>query len=84
MTDEKSKETVVHKATKPTGQVIGTFVPNENFEGYRKTKDGGRGELLGLYKQGKTYWIRAGNDMLMDLCKDWKKKGLITVTMAGG
>ena len=71
---EPVEEKPVFKASMPRNRVVGYFVPLEDFEGYTPQK-----ELLGYYKQGRTYYLRAGNTMLADLAKQWKTDGLVAI-----
>ena len=68
------EDLAVYKASMPRTKVIGYFIPIHNFEGYT---DGGK--LLGHYKEGRTYYIREGNHMLIALCKKWAEDKRITV-----
>jgi hypothetical protein len=68
------EDSPVYKASMPKTKVIGYFIPLHNFEGYT---DGG--ELLGHYKEGKTYYLREGNNLLAQLCEKWVKDNRITV-----
>ncbi len=62
----------LHHATMPTALVVAIFKPTQSFAGYDPN-----GELLGHYIKGKTYYIREGNTMLAELCKQWQSEGKI-------
>ena len=65
---------LIYRAAMPRTRVVATFMPTRDFRGETKA-----GELLGLYKQGRHYYIREGNNMLAELCADWETEGLIKI-----
>ena len=73
-TEPLEENSPVYRASMPRAKVLATFTPLQNFEGYTPG-----GDLLGLYKKGKTYYIREGNNLLAGLCEQWKEENLIVV-----
>lgn len=63
------------RAQMPLEPVVALFKPTQDFIG--RTPDG---QLLGSYKKDKIYYIRKGNTMLADLCKDWAREGKIIIS----
>jgi hypothetical protein len=68
------QSTSVHHASMPRGRVVAIFIPARDFRGETKA-----GDLLGMYKQGRRYYIREGNNMLNELCANWESEGLIKI-----
>jgi hypothetical protein len=64
-----------HRASMPRTRIVGTFIPLQDFEGRMPN-----GELLGLYKKGKTYYLRDGNQLLATLCTQWEAEKRIIIT----
>ena len=56
------------KQTIPTGTVISTFIPTQDF--FCKT-------MQSQYVKGSTYYLREGNDKLATKVNEWLKDGLI-------
>jgi hypothetical protein len=71
---KQEEDSPVYKASMPRTRVEGYFIPLQDFEGFTD-----RGELLGQYKKGKTYYLRKGNVLLKNLCDKWQSENLITV-----